>query len=149
VIQRQGREPLLFFVEPSMGERSDSVLRRACLLLAWAAGSACAAGTNGPMSSTPQAAAASAPAAASQSGAEFDVGKLFANTCGWCHSNAGRVAGKGPQLMGTALTDEQIAYRIKHGKSGAMPAFGSSFSDEQIKAIIKYIRDLKPEGAGE
>ena len=30
-----------------------------------------------------------------------------------------------------------------------MPAFGSSFNDEQIKAIIKYIRELKPEGAGE
>jgi mono/diheme cytochrome c family protein len=106
---------------------------------------------DGPMSSTPPAqgaaSAAAAPAASDASG--FDVPKLFANTCGWCHSNAGRVAGKGPQLMGTALTDEQIAYRIRHGKSGAMPAFGSSFSDEQIKAIIKYIRDLKPEGAGE
>jgi mono/diheme cytochrome c family protein len=103
---------------------------------------------DGPMSSTRPAQTASAASAGSDA-SNFDVPKLFANTCGWCHSNAGRVAGKGPQLMGTTLTDEQITYRIRNGKPGAMPAFGSSFSDEQIKAIIKYIRELKPEGAGE
>jgi mono/diheme cytochrome c family protein len=132
-----------------MAERSRAILQRACLALAWAAGSACAAGTNGPMSSTPRAgeAGASAPAAASQAGADFDVGKLFANTCGWCHSGGGRVAGKGPQLMGTTRSDAEIIERIKNGKTGAMPAFGSTFNDAQLQAIVKYIRDLKPEGA--
>ena len=95
----------------------------------------------GPMSSTQGASAAGG------NGGEFDVEKLFANTCGWCHSHAGREAGKGPQLMGTTITDEQIVYRIKNGKQGAMPAFGESFSDAQLKAIVKYIRELKPEGA--
>jgi cytochrome c5 len=75
----------------------------------------------------------------------FDVVRLFANTCGWCHSDAGRKAGKGPQLMGTALTDGEIMYRIRNGKTGQMPAFGSTFSDEQLKAIIAYIRALKSE----
>ena len=114
-------------------------------------GSAGVLAADGPMSSTRPAPTASAAAAApaASDASNFDVPKLFANTCGWCHSNAGRVAGKGPQLMGTTLTDEQITYRIRNGKPGAMPAFGSSFSDEQIKAIIKYIRELKPEGAGE
>jgi mono/diheme cytochrome c family protein len=73
----------------------------------------------------------------------LDVNKLFAGTCGWCHSNGGRTAGKGPQLMGTTLTDAEIASRIKNGKAGAMPAFGGAFSDDDIKAIIRYIRDLK------
>ena len=73
----------------------------------------------------------------------LDVNKLFAGTCGWCHSNGGRTAGKGPQLMGTTLTDAEIASRIKNGKPGAMPAFGGTFSDDDIKAIIRYIRDLK------
>jgi mono/diheme cytochrome c family protein len=107
----------------------------------------------GPMSSTgpagganPAASAASA-AGAGTADATLDVQKLFATTCGWCHSGAGRVAGKGPQLMGTKLTDAEIAYRIKNGKPGAMPAFGSTFTEEQIKAIIAYIRNLKPEGA--
>jgi mono/diheme cytochrome c family protein len=109
--------------------------------LAAAAG---AADTNGPMSSTraPVEAASAAPA-------PFNVQALFANTCGWCHSGAGRVAGKGPQLMGTSLTDAEIVYRVKNGKTGAMPAFGSSFNDEQIKAIVSYIRELKPEAAAQ
>ena len=109
-----------------------------------------AAQSQGPMSSTPAAGAPGAPAAASgapqEGAAEFDVEKLFASTCGWCHSDAGRVAGRGPKLMDTTLTDEEIAYRIKNGKPGAMPAFGSSFTEEQIKAIIRYTRNLRPAG---
>ena len=98
----------------------------------------------GPMSST--GAGASAPAAAASANAPFEVDKLFATTCGWCHSAGGRAAGKGPKLMETPLTDAEIINRIKNGKAGAMPAFGSAFSDDQIKAIVAYIRSLKPEG---
>ena len=75
----------------------------------------------------------------------IDVPQLFATTCGWCHSNAGRAEGKGPQLMNTARSDEFIRNRIKAGKEGKMPAFGGSFSDADIDAIIAYIRALKPE----
>jgi mono/diheme cytochrome c family protein len=85
---------------------------------------------------------ASPPAAAAQAG-EFDVTKLFATTCGWCHLSGGRVAGKGPQLMGTTKTDAEIVSRIRNGKTGQMPAFGSTFNDDQLKAIIAYIRGLK------
>jgi mono/diheme cytochrome c family protein len=75
---------------------------------------------------------------------KFDVGQLFATTCGWCHSDGGRAAGKGPQLMHTTRDDGFMRDRIKNGKQGAMPAFGTMFSDAQIDDIIKYIRDLKP-----
>lgn len=74
----------------------------------------------------------------------LDVNQLFATTCGWCHSDGGRSAGRGPQLMNTTRSDDFIRYRIKNGKEGAMPAFGSTFSDADIDAIIKYIRALKP-----
>src|SRR3974390_2153214 len=74
----------------------------------------------------------------------LDVQQLFATTCGWCHSDGGRVAGKGPQLMNTRRSDDFIRNRIKNGKEGAMPAFGTVFSDPQIDEIIKYIRSLKP-----
>jgi mono/diheme cytochrome c family protein len=87
-------------------------------------------------------AASSAPSGSSSS-AEFDVQKLFANTCGWCHSNAGRTAGRGPQLMGTTLTDAEILSRIRNGKTGAMPAFGTAFTDDELRAIVAYIRGLK------
>ncbi|WP_371259862.1 cytochrome c [Bradyrhizobium sp. WSM3983] len=75
---------------------------------------------------------------------QIDVGQLFATTCGWCHSDGGRAAGKGPQLMDTKRDDDFIRNRIKHGKEGAMPAFGATFSDAQIEEIIRYIRALKP-----
>ena len=118
-----------------------------------------AADANGPMSSNPPSnpptnppsnpptSAASSGAAGSAAAAtgEINVTTLFANTCGWCHSGAGRIAGKGPQLMGTTLTDTEIVYRIKNGKTGAMPGFGATFTEDQLKAIVKYIRDLKPE----
>jgi mono/diheme cytochrome c family protein len=75
----------------------------------------------------------------------LNVPQLFATTCGWCHSDGGRVAGRGPQLMDTKRSDDFIRNRIRHGKEGAMPAFGSMFSDADIDAIIKYIRSLKPD----
>ena len=78
--------------------------------------------------------------------AAFDVEKLFANTCGWCHSNAGRTAGRGPKLSGTTLTDAEIVSRINQGKTGAMPAFAGNFNDGQLHAIVQYIRGLKEDG---
>jgi mono/diheme cytochrome c family protein len=76
--------------------------------------------------------------------APLDVEQLFASTCGWCHSDGGRAAGKGPQLMDSQRSDDYIRNRIKTGKQGAMPAFDQAFSDAQIDEIIKYIRALKP-----
>ena len=103
--------------------------------------------TSSGASSVPASDAASAAAPSASDAASFDVNKLFANVCGWCHSDAGRTAGKGPQLMGTKLTDPEILYRIRNGKSGAMPAFGKVFDDDQLRIIIAYIRNLKPQGA--
>jgi mono/diheme cytochrome c family protein len=79
---------------------------------------------------------------------ELNVKALFASNCGFCHSDGGRAAGKGPQLMDTQRTDEFLRDRIKNGKEGAMPAFGQMFTDSDIDAIISYIHQLKPEGTG-
>jgi mono/diheme cytochrome c family protein len=124
-------------------------------LLALCASAGIGAQTNGPMSSGYKPAAPAVPGASADTAVssdakgangQLDVRRLFANTCGWCHSNGGRAAGKGPKLMGTTLTDAEIASRIKLGKPGAMPAFGSAFSAEDIQAIVRYIRELKDEG---
>jgi mono/diheme cytochrome c family protein len=69
--------------------------------------------------------------------------ELFASTCGFCHENGGRVAGKGPKLAGTTRSDAFIVNRIKEGKEGAMPAFDGALSNSQIKGIVHYIRNLK------
>jgi mono/diheme cytochrome c family protein len=90
---------------------------------------------------TPAHAQSATPAPAN---APIDVDQLFATTCGFCHSDGGRAAGKGPQLMDTKRDDDFIRNRIKNGKVGSMPAFGTMFSDAQIDQIIKYIRNMKP-----
>jgi mono/diheme cytochrome c family protein len=87
---------------------------------------------------------ARAQSATEQDLANFNVDQLFAGTCGFCHSDGGRAPGKGPQLMGTQRSDDFLRERIKNGKQGSMPAFGASFNEQQIDAIIIYIRDLKP-----
>ena len=93
---------------------------------------------------TTDAAAGGTPPVAGAGTAGFDGNQLFATSCGWCHFKGGRENGKGPKLMGTPLTDAEIVSRIKSGKTGSMPAFGSTFSDDQLKAIVGYIRELKP-----
>jgi mono/diheme cytochrome c family protein len=75
----------------------------------------------------------------------MDVGALFATSCGWCHSRGGREAGKGPKLMGTTLTDDELISRIRNGKTGQMPSFSGAFSDQQMRDIVAYIRALKPQ----
>ena len=73
---------------------------------------------------------------------DIEGGKMFATTCGYCHQDGGRHAGRGPKLSKSERSDEYIVERIKKGKAGAMPAYGSVFSEGQIIAILAYIRGL-------
>ena len=84
-------------------------------------------------------------ALAAENASDKRVAALFASTCGFCHENGGRVAGKGPKLAGTTRSDAFIVNRIKEGKEGAMPAFDGALSNSQIKGILHYIRNLKSE----
>jgi mono/diheme cytochrome c family protein len=68
--------------------------------------------------------------------------QMFATTCGFCHPDGGRHQGRGPKLSNSERSDEYIIERIKKGKGGAMPAYGSVFSEGQIIAILAYIRGL-------
>lgn len=74
---------------------------------------------------------------------DIDGPTMFATLCGYCHQDGGRAQGKGPKLAGTKRSDEYIIERIRNGKSGAMPAFGGTFSEGQIIAILAYIRTLE------
>jgi mono/diheme cytochrome c family protein len=81
--------------------------------------------------------------AASPNKIDIDGETMFATSCGFCHQSGGRAAGKGPKLAGTTRSDDFIAERVRKGKLGAMPAFGSAFSESQIMAIVAYIRTLE------
>ena len=72
----------------------------------------------------------------------IDGRTMFTSTCGFCHQDGGRHAGRGPKLSKSERSDEYIVERIKKGKAGAMPAYGSVFTDGQIIAILAYIRGL-------
>jgi mono/diheme cytochrome c family protein len=74
---------------------------------------------------------------------DIDGETMFATSCGFCHQRGGRAEGKGPKLAGTTRSDDFIAERVRKGKLGAMPAFGSVFSESQIMAIVAYIRTLE------
>ncbi len=73
----------------------------------------------------------------------FDVKNNFRNICGFCHADYGRKVGKGPKLMNSERTDEYLFNRIKNGLPSRMAAFGSVYSDEQIRLFVKFIRNLK------
>jgi mono/diheme cytochrome c family protein len=90
-------------------------------------------------------ASGSARAETGQQTTSLNVRQLFATSCGWCHQSGGRAEGRGPKLAGTDKSDEYIINQIKKGKPPGMPAFGGSFNDTQINAILGYIRDLKDE----
>ena len=70
--------------------------------------------------------------------------QIFAAQCGWCHGSYGMTADKGPKLAGTAMTEHEVEERIRHGKSGYMPAFHHFLNDQQIALMAKYIKSLKP-----
>jgi len=84
-------------------------------------------------------------ACAADTAPAFSPKNTFRNICGFCHENYGRKAGKGPQLMGSQLSDEQIFDRIKNGKPGRMAAFGGNFTDDQIHQLVAFIRALRPD----
>jgi mono/diheme cytochrome c family protein len=74
---------------------------------------------------------------------DIDGETMFATSCGFCHQSGGRADGRGPKLAGTKRSDDFMAERVRKGKPGAMPAYGSVFSESQIMAIVAYIRTLE------
>ncbi len=78
--------------------------------------------------------------------ADREADNIFLSVCGFCHADGGRRAGgAGPKLMDSPRSDDFIINRIKNGSEGKMPAFGAQFNDAQIQALLRHIRNLKPE----
>ena len=77
--------------------------------------------------------------------------RLFKQKCAKCHGQAGAGNNYGQIIGATNLTDpewqqrvddQRIINSIKHGR-GQMPASGEKLTDEQITALILYVRTLK------
>lgn len=74
--------------------------------------------------------------------------QIFTTTCAACHGLDGRGGEHAPNIATRAdvrrLSDQQL-FRIVHdgAASGAMPAFGSTFSAAQIRSVVQYLRALQ------
>lgn len=67
---------------------------------------------------------------------------LFLRNCAHCHG-ADAHGDDGPDLHDLGWTDEQIANRIRHGKSGQMTAFAGKLPPSEINLLVTYVRGLK------
>jgi cbb3-type cytochrome c oxidase subunit III len=74
-------------------------------------------------------------------GEAVDGEAIFADAgCGGCHAleAAGASGSVGPNLDDTQPSKELVIDRVTNGQ-GAMPAFGDSYSAEQIEAVADYV----------
>jgi mono/diheme cytochrome c family protein len=81
-----------------------------------------------------------------------DAAKTFATSCAPCHGKQGEpnavFAKQGVRSFKDAAwqkaaTDAQIEKSIREGKQGTMMAsFDKALSDEEIKSLVAYIRQL-------
>src|SRR5215510_2467125 len=68
--------------------------------------------------------------------------RLFSFNCAHCHGVDAR-GDEGPDLHNLHKSDERIAAIIRNGIKGEMPAFGKKLKDEDVQALIGFIRTLK------
>jgi mono/diheme cytochrome c family protein len=80
-----------------------------------------------------------------------DAGALFKTKCAACHAADGSGSGAmGKQLGVTDLrsddvqkqTDAQLNNSITNGKGKKMPAYKGKLTDDQVKGLVGYIREL-------
>ena len=70
-------------------------------------------------------------------------GRLFASSCAVCHGDEGQGA-IGPRLAGNSNLQrgEFVATRVVHGfPDHGMPPFGGQFDDEQVAAVVTFVRN--------
>ena len=71
--------------------------------------------------------------------------EIFASNCAECHGNKGEGAKKGiPLISGHALahSEQEFVEQVTSGKANKMPPFREKLTDEQIAAVVKYVRDV-------
>jgi putative heme-binding domain-containing protein len=77
--------------------------------------------------------------------------QLFSSRCAGCHGLDGRGGEHAPNIATNEavqrLADKDLAHIIRNGIPAAgMPAFGSSFNEDQVKEVVSYLRVLQGRG---
>ena len=80
---------------------------------------------------------------------QADGAAIFKKNCTMCHGTDGKgfPALKTPNFTDpkwqSSTKDKEMREVIKNGKKGtAMPAFGGQLKDEEISAVVAYVRSL-------
>src|SRR5215471_17848146 len=83
--------------------------------------------------------------------AQDDAAALYKSKCQVCHSADGKGDTAAGKMVGTKdfhspevqkMSDAELIEAIKKGK-GKMQPYDKKLTDDQIKALVKYIRSLK------
>jgi cytochrome c oxidase subunit 2 len=83
-----------------------------------------------------------------QDAGSVELGKEeWAGVCAKCHGMNGE-GGIGPRIAGSpTLTDpEALGELVRNGRR-SMPAVGSGWSDEQVAALVAYLKESPPSGS--
>ena len=81
----------------------------------------------------------------------LDLGKeTWEGACSKCHGLAGE-GGIGPRIAGSPTLADPAALGVlvrngRSGPQGVMPAVGSGWNDEQIAALVSYLKESPPSG---
>ena len=71
---------------------------------------------------------------------ETDPAKIYVANCAVCHGPFGEGKGAFPRIIGTKLTEAEVAERIRDGK-GEMPAF-RRMTQGQVELMAKWVKGL-------
>ena len=69
-------------------------------------------------------------------------GEYFGLSCSQCHGDDAH-GDEGPDLHNLAISNARIANTIRKGVKGEMPTFAKKYDDQQIAALVSYLRTLK------
>jgi mono/diheme cytochrome c family protein len=67
--------------------------------------------------------------------------KLYFGNCAHCHGDDAH-GDEGPDLHGIWVSNRRIATVVKRGIKGEMPTFATKLHDDEIAALIAYVRSL-------
>ena len=68
--------------------------------------------------------------------------EFFEMSCSQCHGEDAH-GDEGPDLHNLAISNTRIAMTIKKGIKSEMPTFAKKYDDQQIAALVTYLRSLR------
>jgi len=66
---------------------------------------------------------------------------FFTMSCSECHGDDA-TGDEGPDLHNLPISNARIRVMIKKGLKGEMPKFAKKYNDQQIAALVSYLRSL-------